>query len=174
MGYAKHGRKKPRRRPEAYASRCSEKPVATKSKFFVQGHGKKCSAPAKGVPQCPSARKSDGVNSKVTGRAEDQQDSGEHGETPERAFPKSFSECLAEWNSVLIEAALLHSGHNPSCQRHKKYRDDFGRQFSPHSEDGITEAHGVMQREQKSPGNKERDSHPDEQTFPIDATPSLR
>jgi hypothetical protein len=58
---------------------------------------------------------------------QDQQDRGKHRETPHRAFPKSFSESLAEWNAVIVKRSPLLARHQPGCQRDKEYSDGFGR-----------------------------------------------
>ena len=102
--------------PEAHTPGEREQPVAAKTKFFAHGDGKKYSGPGKCVTKNRASGERNGVNLKVARYTQDQQDSGKHGETPDSAFPKPYSECLVERNAVIAERAFLHAGNDPSRQ----------------------------------------------------------
>src|ERR1700683_45235 len=127
MGGAEHDRGEQTSGPEAHAPGKREKPVAAKRKLFAYGHSKKNGGPANRVAENCASRERHRINLEVTQRPEHQQESGKRSEAPNATFPKSFPECLAERNPVIVEGALLHAGYDPGCQDDKKRNDGLGR-----------------------------------------------
>jgi hypothetical protein len=70
----------------------------------------------------------------MAGRAEEKNNRGEHGETPNTTFPESSSECLGKRKAVVVEGAFLHAGYDPGGQDDKESHGSLHRQFGFHAE----------------------------------------